>query len=229
MSPSVAPPALDDVSEGTGLLLTAMNGLSDNDLDAVCALGGWTRRHLLAHVASNAEALGRLLQWARTGIEHRMYASSEQRAADIEQGALRGSAELRRRVHASAQQLADGLASLPGPSWSATVVTAQGRTVPATEVAWLRAREVCVHAVDLDAGVGFTDLPDGFCRALVRDVVRWRSARPGPAVALVVDGEAYELVGIGPLRRVELGLPAAVAWLTGRGACEDLPELPPWI
>ena len=32
---------------------------------------------------------------------------------------------------------------------AAEVVTAQGRTVPATEIPWLRAREVYVHVVDL--------------------------------------------------------------------------------
>ena len=118
---------------------------------------------------------------------------------------------------ASAQHLVEDLASMPGPTWSATVVTAQGRTMPATYVPWLRAREVCGHTVD------------GFCRALVRDVVRWRSARPGPAVALIVDGEAHELAGAGPVHRIELALPDAAAWLTGRRTRPDLPELPSWM
>jgi maleylpyruvate isomerase len=225
---AVAPLALDDVTAGTSLLLAAVEDLTDADLDASSALPGWTRRHLLAHVASNAAALGRLLTWARTGVEHRMYNSPGQRADDIGRGARRDAADLRRWVRVSAEQLADDLAALPVPAWSATVVTAQGRSVPATEVVWLRAREVCVHAVDLDTGIDFADLPDGFCRALVRDVVQWRSTRPGPALTLVIDGAVHVLGGGGP-SRVELSLPAAAGWLIGRGQRSDLPELPPWI
>lgn len=228
MTGAIAPPALDDVAAGTSLLLAAVDELTDADLDAACALQGWTRRHLLAHVASNAEALRRLLTWARTGVEHRMYTSPGQRAEDIERGARRDAADLRRWVRASAEQLTDDLAALPDPAWSATVVTAQGRSVPATEVVWLRAREACVHAVDLDTGIGFADLPDGFCRALVRDVLQWRATRPGPALTLVIDGAVQELGGGGPFR-VEVLLPAAAGWLTGRGQRCDLPELPPWI
>jgi fumarylacetoacetase len=40
-------------------------------------------RHLVAHLALNAGALGNLVAWARTGVESPMYASAEQRAADI--------------------------------------------------------------------------------------------------------------------------------------------------
>ena len=73
--------------EGTRLLLAGLDRLDDASLDEPCALPDWPRRHLLAHVASNAEAIGRLLTWARTGVETPMYASPEQRAADIETGA----------------------------------------------------------------------------------------------------------------------------------------------
>ena len=46
-------------------------------------------RHVVAHVHYNARALGRLVQWATTGTENRMYASPEQRASEIEAGAAR--------------------------------------------------------------------------------------------------------------------------------------------
>jgi hypothetical protein len=34
---------------------------------APCALEGWSRRHLVSHFARNADAVGNLLAWARTG------------------------------------------------------------------------------------------------------------------------------------------------------------------
>ena len=89
-------------------------------------------------------------------------------------------------MRGSADDLAAALDGLPAGAWDATVVTAQGRTVPATEIPWMRAREVCVHAVDLGAGITFGDLPADFTAALLANVVRKRagpakdrSSRPG--------------------------------------------------
>jgi maleylpyruvate isomerase len=56
--------------------------------------------------------------------------------------------------------------------------------VPASEVPWLRAREVCVHAVDLATGLAFADLPADFLTALCDDVTTKRSASGGPAVTI---------------------------------------------
>ncbi len=158
-----------------------------------------------------------------------MYASTEQREAEIEAGARLPAEQLRARLVGTAGALAEQCAELPEGAWSAQVVTAQGRTIAAREVLWLRAREVQVHAVDLDAGMTVDDLPDAFCIALLDDVVAWRAARPGPAVRLVTPDAVRELPGDGPPRRVELSLAAATAWLTGRNAPPDLPALPAWL
>jgi len=213
--------------EGTGLLLAGLDRLTDADLDAPCALPGWSRRRLLAHVASNAEAIGRLLTWARTGVETRMYASPDQRAADIEAGAIRP--DLRAWVAASADDLARAMDELTAKAWSAQVVTAQGRTVPASETPWMRARETCLHAVDLDAGTTFDDLAEGFLTALLDDVTAWRSARQGPAIDLITPRTRHEITGDGTPRRVELPLTGAAAWLTGRRPDPHLPTLPRWL
>jgi maleylpyruvate isomerase len=215
---------------GTDLVLDALDGLSDPDLDQPSALPDWSRRHLLAHIASNAEALGRLLSWARTGVENRMYASPEQRAADIETGSRRPAGQLRDWVRDSASTLSAVFAELPEPAWRASVVTAQGRTVPASELPWLRAREACVHAVDLATGTGFADLPAGFLTALVDEITAWRAGRPGPAFELVTDdGTVRQLPGEGTPTRVELPLPDAAAWLTARPTRTPAPALPRWL
>lgn len=186
---------------GTRLFLTTLGKLADDDLDRPTALPGWTGRHLVAHVHYNAEALRRLTRWAATGEENRMYASPAQRAREIEHGAVLPAAELRDLVQRSAEDLASDLDQLPPEAWQAAVVTAQGRTVPATEIPWMRAREVCVHAVDLGGGATFGDLPSDFITALLIDVVRKRAG----------GAEGAELA----------------AWLTGRAA--DTPALSPWL
>ena len=176
----------------------------------------------VSHIHYNARALGRLAQWAATGAENRMFASPEQRASEIEAGAAGRAGELRNLVRRSADDLAAALDALPAEAWDATVVTAQGRTVPAAEIPWMRAREVCVQAVDLGAGITFGDLPGDFTAALLAALVRQRAgAGEGPKLAAWLTGRhrprpswrpGYEPNGIGggPCgRRQHLGWRAA--------------------
>jgi maleylpyruvate isomerase len=107
-----------------------------------------------------------------------------------------------------------------------------GRTVPASEVPWMRCREVWVHAVDLDAGFGFGDVPEDVLAALVDDVFRmWDRGEAVPDVALFAGDREW---GTGALA-VAGTLPAVTAWVTGRSAGEDLqadgplPALAAWL
>jgi maleylpyruvate isomerase len=189
------------MTDGTALFLSQLESLEDASLDDASTLPGWTRRHLIAHVHFNACALMRLVSWASSGVERRMYDSPHQRAAEIEDGACWEPTVLRVRVRESAGRLRTALDALSPDAWRAEVVTAQGRRVPAREIPWMRAREVMIHAVDLGTGVTFDDLPVDFTRALLADVVGKRAAT----------GEGPELA----------------AWLTGRAS--RAPELGPWL
>ncbi|WP_433471094.1 maleylpyruvate isomerase family mycothiol-dependent enzyme [Saccharomonospora azurea] len=206
------------MARGTDLVLSATAGWGEAELSAPSGLPGWTRKHLVAHLAANADALGNLVHWAATGERTPMYSSPEQRAADIEAGARRSASELTTWLRASAERLATAMADLDERQWRTEVLTAQGRTVPATEVPWMRTREVYVHAVDLDAGIGFADLPADFLTALADDVVGKRGAKPDVAVLLTATdaGERWRLPGTGT--PVEVGGPLAdvTAYLTGR-------------
>lgn len=196
------------VEAGTDLLHRALDGTDDARLEQPSLLPGWTRKHVLGHVAANADALLNLAQWASTGVETPMYASPDQRNADIEQAAGARARDLRRWFARSAETLDSALDALDENQWRASVVTAQGRTVPATQIPWLRAREVCVHAVDLDLGLEFDALPESFLCALREDV-------------LVKRGEPLDPTG--PLDQV-------VAYLTGRPhRLTDVPALGPWL
>ena len=221
------------MNDGTERLLADLAGLPDEALTAPTALPGWTRRHLLAHIAANAGALRNLLYWARTGEERRMYTSQQQRDADIAAGAERPAGELRAWVESSAAALAADLDSLPGPAWEATVITAQGVTRAAAEIPWMRVREVYVHAVDLAAGTAFADLPADFLAALLDDVTARRSAGGGPALAVAASdtGGRWEVAGSGAPVPVTAPLAALAAWLTGRPApsLANAPVLPPWL
>jgi maleylpyruvate isomerase len=189
----------DWMDEGTRLVLTTVDTLADKEFDAPTLLPGWTRRHVVAHLHYNAEALRRLVLWARTGVESRMYASTEQRNAEIEAGSKLPPAQLRALVHGSATALAADLDALPEPAWRNEVVTAQGRTVPATAIVWMRTREVAVHAVDLAAGADFADLPADLVRALIDDTLTRRLAGGhGPALARWLTGRTDHAPHLGP-------------------------------
>ncbi|HJR40424.1 MAG TPA: maleylpyruvate isomerase family mycothiol-dependent enzyme, partial [Nocardioidaceae bacterium] len=168
------------VEEGTRLCGWAIDGLDDEQYAEPSALDDWSRAHLVAHLAANAEALRNLSHWAATGEETPMYSSPEQRNADIEAGAARPPSVLRTWFHEEAGALAADLGRLTDEQWRSTVRTAQGREVAATQIPWLRAREVMVHAVDLGTGVTFTDLPEDFLGALHDDIVAKRGADAVP-------------------------------------------------
>ncbi|MFF9494413.1 maleylpyruvate isomerase N-terminal domain-containing protein [Streptomyces flaveolus] len=194
---------------GTELLLDAVADLDEAAFQAPSALPDWTRKHLVAHVAANADALCNLVHWAATGEPTPMYASAEERAAGIAKGPALSADELRSWLTDSAHKLTAGLDRLTDEQWHREVVTAQGRTVPATELPWMRAREVCVHAADLGTGVvTFADLPKGFLTALVAEISAKRELNELP------DGP----------------LPEVAAWLAGRShSLADAPELGPWL
>jgi maleylpyruvate isomerase len=220
---------------GTEFFLGGLERLGDETLAGRTALPGWTGRHLVAHVALNAEALHNLVHWAATGEETPMYSSPEQRDADIGAGARRPPGELRRRVHASADRLAAALAGLTDQQWARPVRTAQGRSVPAADIPWLRAREVMVHAVDLDPARGFGDLPEDFLLALVDDIVARRSDRDQPALVLSADGgHSWSVHGRGEPVRVHGSLGGVAAYLAGRRSDVSarsgaVPALPRWL
>jgi maleylpyruvate isomerase len=64
---------------GTEVMLAAVTELRQRDFDAQTLLPEWDRCSLVAHLARNADALGRLLNWASTGVENPMYSSPPQR------------------------------------------------------------------------------------------------------------------------------------------------------
>jgi maleylpyruvate isomerase len=222
------------MADGTDKLLADLDALSDEALTGPTTLPGWSRRYLLAHIAANAGALRNLVHWARTGEERRMYVSNAQREADIAEGSQLPDAELRAWIKSSAQILAAELHALPEHAWDAKIITAQGLTRSASEIPWMRNREVYIHGIDLGGGTEWTDLPAGFLTALLDDVTGRRSSKgggPALAVAATDTGHTWEVTGSGAPVPVSAPLARLAAYLTGRPALEfkAAPVLPAWL
>ncbi|MBC6461013.1 maleylpyruvate isomerase family mycothiol-dependent enzyme [Actinomadura sp. HBU206391] len=208
--------------EGTDRFVAHLDAFADADLAAPTALPGWSRAHLVAHVGHNARALGRLVHWARTGERTPMYASASVRDAEIAEGAERPAPELRAFVRESAGELWSALGGLSGDHWRAEVVTAQGRTVPAAQIVWMRCREVWVHTVDLGDGATFADFPAGLVDRLLTDVTAaWTQREQEPALILAPEDRlrTWTVELAGRSAAVVTGPAAGLcAWITGRGA-----------
>src|SRR3982751_334442 len=84
---------LPEIDPATARLLATARGLDGAAVAAPSILPGWTRGHVLSHVARNADSCVNLLTWARTGVETPQYASAAHRAADVAAGAGRPVAE----------------------------------------------------------------------------------------------------------------------------------------
>jgi maleylpyruvate isomerase len=235
---------LAQVREGESLFERVVSSLSDDALDKPGLLPDWRRRHIIAHVAANARALGRLLYWARTGEETPMYPDVAARNAEIEQDAARGAEDLRAMVADSAARLQVELDGLPPEAWQAEVRNAQGGIIPAGRIPWMRCRELWVHAVDLDGSVTFSDLPEEIVDALAADVLtqwedRGEEVDRGLAAADRGPGRpGRRIPGAGTAQVVASGPAASLtAWLTGRAEAPPgivpaeaaVPALPRWL
>jgi len=197
--------------------LTARMG--DDAFTAPSGLPSWTRAHVLSHIARNADAMVNLLNWARTGVRTPAYLSWEQRDADIAAGATRAPAQIREDLVVSSDRLAAVVRAMPEAAWNARVAHPSGVEIAAGVVPWLRAREMWIHAVDLDVGASFTDLPLPMLVALVDEVA---ARGVGPHARLVATDAAREWV-LGAAQEAEpepgvISGPVAelVAWLLGR-------------
>jgi maleylpyruvate isomerase len=227
--------SLEWMRAGEAFVLDRIAGLDDAALAGPSRLPGWTRAHVVGHLARNADALGNLLRWARTGVASPMYASAEERASGIEATAAQEPGALRADAVAASARLVAAVDALPAEAWDAPIRTAGGRPVTGEEVPWMRVRESWVHAVDLAAGAKWADLPAGVVDRLVDEVAGGLAGRDDcPAVTLTAtDRDPAPTWAIGPAggEPCEASAPAAdlLAWLIGRDNPHGLPAVPAWL
>lgn len=235
--------ALLQARRGTAFFARKLNELTDAELDGGSRLPGWTRRHVVAHVGYNARAIARLIEWAATGVETPMYSSPESRNHEIEFGATLSPIALRHLFDHSAVHLNVEWRDLPADAWHHKVKTAQGRTVPAEETVWMRTREVWMHAVDLDNGATFNDIPAPVLERLLGDITgAWRTRETDAGLLVNVAGTDLTFGDTSAAEPTTITgqLAAVVQWVAGRGpdgvtasglvaAGGTLPAPPKWI
>lgn len=220
---------LVSVREATDRLLTAAAKLDNASVAEPSRLPGWSRGHVLAHIARNADALVNVLQGRP------MYVSATARDADIERDAPRPLDVQLTDVRESGSRFQE--AGAAPADWTRTVELRNGVTDAAARVPFRRWVEVELHHVDLGIGYELEDLPAEFVEReidfladrftghadvppirLTDGTHAWSTGREADAAEVTVRGAAPDLLGWLAGRRDGAGL-------TAEGGA--LPALPP--
>ncbi|MFD4525375.1 maleylpyruvate isomerase family mycothiol-dependent enzyme [Streptomyces sp. NPDC058470] len=220
---------LASVRDATERLLTAAAKLDNASVAEPTRLPGWSRGHLLAHIARNADALVNVL------AGRPMYASGDARDSDIERDAPRPlNVQLTDVRESGARFQETGAAPA---DWSRTVELRNGVTDSASRVPFRRWVEVELHHVDLGIGYELEDVSEEFTRREIDFLAERFRGHPDVPAFLVKEDDG-RLIPSG--RREEepitvTGRPAdLLGWFAGRreGAAlttdgGPLPVLPP--
>ncbi|MEV1064516.1 maleylpyruvate isomerase family mycothiol-dependent enzyme [Streptomyces sp. NPDC050263] len=220
---------LESVRAATERLLSEVGALDNTSAVEPSRLPGWSRGHVLAHIARNADALVNVLEGRP------MYADAQVRDADIERDAPRPLDVQLMDVRESGARFQE--AGAAPADWSRTVQLRNGVVDTAARVPFRRWVEVELHHVDLGTGYELEDLPEDFTEREIEflaerfdghpdvpptrltDTTRvWSTGRKADGPEVIVTGSPADLLG----------------WLAGRrdGSAltvdgGTLPALPP--
>jgi maleylpyruvate isomerase len=217
------------VDRHTGLLLGTARSLDPGSLGDPSRCPGWTRGHVLTHIARNADALVNLVTNATTGSSTPMYATPESRETDIEAGAGRPLDEQVVDLESSAARFASAAAGLTEEMTDLPLVARNNTKVKAGYLPFMRLREVVLHHLDLDADYGFADVDDDVLLWLLQDTIR-RLSRDAETPSMSIRTDEGDVWSIGDGRPIVSGSRADVlAWLTRgvtTGMTGTLPTIP---
>jgi maleylpyruvate isomerase len=164
------------IDQATQRLLGIARIITEPDLRAPSLLPGWTRAHVLAHLARGADAMRNLLVGVRTGRDRPAYASAEARQAGIEHGAGLRPGELVADLADSAMALRTVARQVPDAGWQVPVRILDSAAFPAAQLLTRRLVEVELHHCDLGAGYTPADWPAVFAAMELAEPMRSQRA-----------------------------------------------------
>jgi maleylpyruvate isomerase len=225
-----------EIEAATSRLLATAKALSDADVLAPSGLPGWSRGHVLTHIARNADSLVNRLTTAATGVDIPQYPSEEARDAGIEAGAARPIAEHIRDLEESHQRFANAVTTVPPPNWANDMRWTSGETRKASKILDARLREVAIHHLDLSAGYTASDWPSPFAlRILVAVLPAFEVRGIEPVTLVPSDVDARIDLAGGSTVEIRGTASALTTWLLSRDDGStlsvtggELPTPPAW-
>jgi maleylpyruvate isomerase len=187
---------------------------SDADVRAPSLCPGWTRGHVLTHLARGADGIAATLAGALRGEVVPRYPNGRAgRNSDIEAGAGRPIAEILADVTASAERLDRVLGA---------VADADGWQLPcddrsAEQYLAARWREIEIHRVDAMGAYTADEWPAAFVADLLPDVIGDLGGRTDAALQITVDKDESVTTEL-----------AGTTWTCGDGAHPTIVTGPDW-
>jgi maleylpyruvate isomerase len=211
----------DLLPEATRRLVRTTDALPDSAYAEPSGLPGWTRAHVLAHLALNGEALAGALTGVVEGRRTPMYASDESRDGDIDELAGKRPSVIRARLLSACTDLKDAIDAVPDDQGETAIDrTPGGRTFTVGAVPWMRLGEVEIHHCDLAAGYDHSRWSVPFAT----DVLESRRGRLDASIAFTAYASDLERAwAYGEGGPTVTGSVVDLAWwATGRGDGEGL-------
>ncbi|WP_018351279.1 maleylpyruvate isomerase family mycothiol-dependent enzyme [Longispora albida] len=221
---------LEEIARSGARLSATVAALTEADVRAPSLLSGWTRGHVITHVARSADAYVRLLAVARTGTEPAPRADAAALARDLAEAAARPAPDLAADLRTSLARLREDAVLMPAGTWDALVTALAGWKHPAWYTLYRCWREVETHHVDLNLGYRTTDWPATYVTWALDDTIAALNARDFPVTRIAAPdlGRTWVLSPSGPA--ITGPGHALLGWLSGRAPnaplTSDLP-LPP--
>lgn len=168
---------LDRVADATARLLATVSDLDETALRGPSRLPGWSRAHVVVHLARNADAQLRMIEGAVRSVSVEQYAGGERgRAQEIEAGTAADAAAVVAGLRSSVSALERRWATLPDDAWDLETVTLRFRRTVREGIA-ARWREVEIHHVDLGCAYGPDNWPTEFVDAFLDRTIARLPAR----------------------------------------------------
>ena len=218
--------------EATQSLLGDTIAITDEQWRQPTALPGWTRAHIAAHLARQADGLRHIMDQLRDNRPTSLYRDATAYRDDIERGSEQTALGLQTDLDTSAGRLHARFAELLELPCDRPVQLSPRLTVRLDHLPITRLNEVVLHHIDLDVGFTFAGIePDVAAWLLEFNAALIGRDSAYPAIRLVPDSGATALIG-GPGRPHVVQGPdnRLLGWLTGRlgpeGIADHLPALP---
>jgi maleylpyruvate isomerase len=202
------------------------------DLDEAAARGdsvlpGWSRGHVITHIANFSEAMTRQVEEALQGRLVDVYDGGRPaRDAAIEAGADRPAAELKAQLGTAVNALLASWDKVGPTDWPLPIRHRDSNLSAGLQATW---RELTIHTADLDLGFTPADWSDDFCLHLL-DFLRPRT--PDDTHLILKSPTITWDNGTGHDVTLEGPLSSLTAWYAGRPTPTPingpLPELLPW-